>query len=95
LIAEIIKAVKGCLSKQSGKRSLPKQSGIGVGQSSFAEGIHDSSSVKGVCHNSSPQESVIGVHHRSSLHQFKTNEEPEEVTGLCDVIGNVVIVNTA
>jgi hypothetical protein len=27
---------------------------------------------------------------RNRLCQFKTNEEPEEVTCLCDVIGNVI-----
>jgi hypothetical protein len=53
-----------------------KQFGIGVSPKEFAIAVHHRSSSRKL--------------HRSSLRQFKTNEEPEEVTGLCDVIGNVI-----
>jgi hypothetical protein len=47
---------------------------------SFAKGVHHT------VHQRSSSQKL----HRSSLRQFKTNEEPEEVTGLCDVIGSVI-----
>jgi hypothetical protein len=62
-----------------------KQSGRGVRQSSFAEGVRDSSSPEEFIASSSSRKLL-----RISLRQFETNEEPEEVTGLCDVIGNVI-----
>jgi hypothetical protein len=51
---------------------------------SFAEGVR---------HSSSSQEFVTRVRHGSStgiVYASSRHEEPEEVTGLCDVIGNVI-----